>query len=63
MHIWKSCDIKWIAKSIVQLKCIREQDAKLPIANEDNEDAVDKYIQATRVTLVHLLAELLQSQE
>jgi len=51
-HIWQLRNIKWITNSIEQLKRICAQDAK-PHGNKDDEDdAVEKYVQATRVNLI-----------
>jgi len=50
--IWKSCNIKWIAKSITQLECICKQDIQLAAANDDDDDEVVKYIQATGLNLI-----------
>jgi len=51
-HIWWLHDLKWIARSIKQLRCICEQDAKLPGNNDNDNNAVAKYVQATGVNLI-----------
>jgi len=50
--MWRSCDIKWIAKSIKQLKCIHKQDAKPPTTNDHDDNEVEKYVQAMGVNLI-----------
>jgi len=51
--IWKSQDIRWIAKSIMQLEHIHDQDAKQPSDDDDDDvNTVAKYVQATGVNLI-----------
>jgi len=45
-------DIKWIAKSIQQLKHTCEQDTKPHNDEDDGDDKVKKYIQATVMNLI-----------
>jgi len=51
-RIWRSCVIKWIATSIQHLDSIRKQDAKPPGTDDNDDDTVEQYVQATGVNLI-----------